>query len=78
MRKCSVEIRHCSFDVAVVGGVSSVRRRLQRHRVGEVGKSLVHGAQSPISISDIVDKHGEGIQMVCMAHSAKYLVRQKM
>jgi len=45
---------------------------------GRSANSLVHGAQSPISISDDVDKHGEGIQMVCMAHSAKYLVRQKM
>lgn len=78
MRKCSVEFRHCSFDVAVVGGASGVRRRLQRHKVGRSAGSSVHGAQSPISIYDDVDKRGEGVHMVCVAYSAKYSVRQKM
>jgi hypothetical protein len=78
VRKCSVEIRHCSFNVAVVGGASSVRRRLQRRKEGRLAGSLVHGVQSPISISDDVNRHGEGSYMVCMVHSAKYSVRQKM
>jgi hypothetical protein len=78
VRKCSLEIRHFSFNVAVVGGASSVRRRLQRHKGGRLAGRLVHGAQSPISISDDVNKHGEGVHMVCVAHSAKYSLRQKM
>lgn len=62
------------------GGLPAVwcRRRLQSHKGGRSTGSLVHGAQSPINIADDVDKHGEGVHMVCMAHSAKYSVRQKL
>jgi hypothetical protein len=73
-----VYIRHYSFNVALVGGASGVRRRLQRCKGGRSAGSLVHGAELPISISDDVDKHGEGVHMVCMAHTTKYSVRQKI
>lgn len=72
-----VYTRHCSFNVAMVGG-ASVRRRLQRRKGGRSAGSLVHGAELSISISDVVDKHGEGVHMVCVAHTTKYSVRQKM
>jgi hypothetical protein len=73
-----VYTRHCSFNVAIVGGASGVRRRLQRCKGGRSACSLVHGAGLPVSISDDVDKHGEGVCIVCVAQTTKYSVRQKM
>lgn len=78
MRKCSVEIRPNSFNVALVGGASGGGRRLHRHKGGRTASSMVPWAQTPINISDDMDKHGEGVHVVCVAYSTKYSVGQKM
>ena len=70
MRKCSVEIRHSSFNVALLGGVSGGGRRLHRRKGGRMASSMVPGVQTPMNISDVMDKHGEGVHLVCVWHIA--------